>query len=138
MQLASLAFAIAVAGAAVSGGGPARAQDKPQPKKPELILRANPVVGFAPAKVQFTAILQGGDDDYEEYYCPTIEWDWDDETVSESSPDCEPYTPGKRISRRYSATHTFHFEGHYEVRFKLKRQKKVIAVVTTHVTIRSG
>lgn len=114
----------------------AREQSK---KKPELIVRATPLVGFAPAKVQFQAILQGGDDDYEEYYCPTIEWDWDDDTVSESTPDCDPYEPGQsRITRRYSATHVFQQDGRYEVKFKLKRKNDVLVLASVMVQVQPG
>jgi hypothetical protein len=97
------------------------------------------MVGFAPAKVQFLAILQGGDDDYEEYYCPAIEWDWDDDTISQSTPDCDPYEPGQsRITRRYSATHVFRQDGRYEVKFKLKRKNDVLALASVTIQVRAG
>jgi len=134
--LAACALAIAAAGVAAGGAG---MQDKPEGKKPDLTVRATPNFGFAPAKVQFSAVLQGGDDDYEQYYCPTVEWDWDDDTVSESTPDCEPYEPGRsKIVRRFSATHTFQYEGLYEVKFKLRRQKKVVLLGTVNITVRPG
>ena len=130
------ALALTSTGVAAAWAG---VQSKTEQKKPELILRGTPAVAFAPAKVQFTALLQGGDNDYQDYYCPGIEWDWDDDTVSESTPDCDPYEPGRsRIARRYSATHLFQFEGAYEVRFKLKQHNKVLAVVTTKIEVRPG
>lgn len=108
-------------------------------KRPQLTLKANPKIAFVPAKVQFTAQLEGGDDDYRDFYCPTIEWDWDDETTSGSSPDCEPYEPGRsRITRRYTAQHTFNFDGIYDVKFRLKRGGQTIASVTLPVEIRGG
>src|SRR4051812_31893315 len=63
--------------------------------RPRLSLRAQPTVGVAPARVVLTAELIGGADDLEEYYCPTIEWEWGDDTVSESTVDCDPYESGK-------------------------------------------
>lgn len=108
-------------------------------KKPELLIRASPTIAFAPATVRFTASLQGGDDDYEEYYCPSIEWDWDDETVSESTPDCNPYESGRsRITRQFTASHRFQAGGYYEVRFKLKQNKKVLTNASVRVHIRAG
>lgn len=133
--LAGLVAALALplhAGAVAPDAGQAK-------KKPEITVRATPMVGFAPAKIQFLAILQGGDDDFQDYYCPTIEWDWDDETISESSPDCDPYEPGQsRITRRYAASHVFQQEGRYEVKFKLKRKKDVLVLSSVTVQVQPG
>ncbi len=134
--LAGLALAFALP---LDAGAPVPRAARQAKKKPEIIVRAVPMVGFAPAKMQFQAILQGGDDDYQEYYCPTVEWDWDDETISESSPDCDPYEPGQsRIARRYSASHVFQQEGRYEVKFKLKRKNDVLALATVTVQVQPG
>ena len=98
-----------------------------------------PLIAFVPAKVQFTAVLEGGDDDYRDFYCPTVEWDWDDETSSESSPDCEPYEAGRsRIVRRYTAQHIFNFDGNYDVKFRMKSRGRTIASVTLSVEVRPG
>jgi len=115
------------------------AAQRNESKRPQLILRANPKIAFVPAKVQFTAVLEGGDDDYRDFYCPTIEWDWDDETSSESSPDCEPYDAGRsRIVRRYTAQHIFNFDGNYDVKFRMKSGGRTIASVTLSVEVRPG
>lgn len=134
--VAGFAFAALIA----AGGAVARgAVQQKEAKRPELSLRANPKIAFVPAKVQFMAMLEGGDDDYQEFYCPTVEWDWDDETTSESSPDCEPYEAGRsRITRRYTAQHTFHFDGIYEVKFRLKSRNRVISSVSIAVEVRPG
>lgn len=135
---AFLAVALAVS---LPLAGNARTPDtwRQSKKKPDVALRASPKLGFAPATVQFHAILQGGDDDYEPYYCPSIEWDWDDDTVSQSTPDCEPYEPGQsRIARRYSASHVFRLDGHYEVKFRLKRKGSVLVLATVTVQVRPG
>ncbi len=134
--LAGLALAFVLP---LRAGADAPGADRQSKKKPDVIVRATPLVGFAPAKVQFQAILQGGDDDYEEYYCAGIEWDWDDDTVSESSPDCDPYEPGQsRITRRYSASHVFQQDGRYEVKFKLKRKNDVLVLSTVMVQVQPG
>ena len=58
--------------------------------------------------VASSAELIGGANDSEEFYCPTIEWDWGDGTQSESSVDCEPYEAGKsEIKRRFTVSHVF-------------------------------
>jgi hypothetical protein len=39
-------------------------------------------------------------------------WDWNDETTSESSPDCEPYRRAKAASSDGTAKHTFNFDNY--------------------------
>ena len=112
------------------------AQDTP--KRPKLSVRSSPVMAFAPAMVTLTAELKDGDDDFAEYYCATIEWDWDDGTRSESSDDCEPYEAGKsEIKRRYSIQHRYNIGGIYNVQVRLKQRDKSVAIARTRITIRS-
>jgi len=134
--------ALMVVGVAVGGIG-ARAQSetkaKGEAKRPQLILRATPASGMAPARISGAAELKGGDDDFEEYYCPTIEWNWDDGTISESSNDCEPYEAGKSvIRRRYSVSHPYKQGGHYRISFRLKRKDKVVGQATTIIQLIGG
>src|SRR4029077_1299178 len=97
-------------------------------KRPKISLRAQPPVGVAPFRVVLTGELQGGANDFEEYYCPTIEWAWGDLTTSESTLDCEPYEAGKsQIKRRFTVEHMFRRAGAYKVYFHLKRKDKVLA-----------
>jgi hypothetical protein len=107
--------------------------------RPELVLTANPLVAFAPARVKFTVGLLAGRDDYEEFYCASIEWDWDDGTVSQWTRDCQPYKAGRsKIQRRFAAVHTFDAPDNYEVTFRLKKRGKVVAQTRTNVEVRSG
>ena len=77
-------------------------------KRPRLALRAQPSVGVSPARVVLTAELVGGANDFEEYYCAAVEWEWGDDTRSESTTDCEPYEEGKsEIKRRFVVEHVF-------------------------------
>ena len=108
-------------------------------EEPELRLRASPRVGFAPAEILFIGELRGGSDDHEPLYCATQEWDWDDGTRSERTPDCEPFEPGTtEIRRRFSQRHIFQHSGRYEVRLSLKRRDDVVASVRTTIEIRGG
>ena len=52
--------------------------------KPQLSIRANPGTGWVPFRTVLTAELTGGANDWEAYYCAKIEWDWGDDTRSES------------------------------------------------------
>jgi hypothetical protein len=112
---------------------------KPDTKRPELTLKANPTISFAPTTVFLTAELKGGPNDSEELYCASVEWDWDDETKSESSFDCEPYEPGKsEIRRRFTTEHRYEMAGNYRVRIRLKKGTKVVLSAQTTVQVRPG
>jgi hypothetical protein len=81
----------AVAVAAGPQDKPAKDKDSGEKeKRPKLSLTARPPIAMSPARVSLTAELAGGPDDLEDFYCPTIEWDWGDGTSSETSSDCDP------------------------------------------------
>jgi len=137
-------LAVGVISVAAGAAGPvAHAQrDAKNPKeenqRPKLTLKAQPNVGIAPARVMLTAELTGGANDFQEYYCPTVLWDWADGTESESTFDCEPYEPGKsEIKRRYTVQHTFR-AGAHKVWVRLKRNDKLLASANVTVQIQPG
>jgi hypothetical protein len=108
-------------------------------KRPKMTLRAQPTVGIAPVRVVLTGELQGGADDFEEYYCPTVEWAWGDDTSSESTLDCEPYEAGKsQIKRRFTVEHVFRREGTFKVYFHLKRKDKIVGSTSTIIQVQPG
>jgi len=112
---------------------------KTEPKRPQMSLKATPASGMVPVSVVGMVELKGGDDDFEEYYCPTVEWNWDDGTVSESSNDCEPYERGKSvIKRKYTLTHPYKQGGHYRITFKLKQKQKVVGGANAVVQLLGG
>jgi hypothetical protein len=122
---------------AAGTAGPAQAQEKP--KKPSVSLKATPAISFSPAKISFVADIKGGSDDFEEFYCATILWEWGDGTESENTTDCDPYEAGKtKIQRRFSTQHFYETAGEYRVVFRLKRQDKVVGSGTTTVRVRPG
>jgi hypothetical protein len=108
-------------------------------KKPSLSLKLTPPIAFSPAKIRVSVEVRGGADDYVDYYCPTVEWDWGDGTISENSSDCDPYERGKStIRRRYTADHIYRQQGQFKVVFKLKQKTKQVAAVSTNVQVRGG
>ena len=108
-------------------------------KRPKVTLRAQPTVGVAPVRVVFTAELTGGADDFEDFYCPSVEWAWGDDTSSEATLDCDPYEAGKsQIKRRFTADHVYRLAGEYRIQFRLKKKDKPIAAASTSVKIRPG
>jgi hypothetical protein len=108
-------------------------------KKPSLSLRATPPVGFSPLRVRIVVDVRGGADDYADFYCPAIEWDWGDGTNSSNSEDCDPYEAGKStIRRRYSIEHVFRQPGAFQISFRLKKRDRVIASTSANVQVRPG
>jgi hypothetical protein len=107
-------------------------------RRPKVSLKAQPVVSMSPARVVLTAELQGGANDYEDFYCPSVEWDWGDGTHSESTIDCAPYEAGKsEIKRRWTVEHVFR-AGVYKVMFRLKRRDRSLATATVNIQVRQG
>jgi len=130
--------AVVVAGLAAAALASTRAERRAA-DRPALALRATPSVGFAPAEILFVGELKGGADDYREFYCTSVEWDWDDDTRSEETYDCEPYEAGKsEIRRRFSKRHEFQLAGAYEVRLHLKNKNDIVTSARTRVEIRGG
>ena len=143
----------------VQATAPAQA---PQNKKPSINIRTNPRSGFSPLRVVLTAELTGGADDFEDFYCASVEWDWGDGTKSESKSDCDPYEAGKsEIKRRYAQEHTFRannsttssatgFSGaagdisqnqppiQFRVRFSLKQKNKTVGSGQATIEVRPG
>ena len=130
--------ALALALAVLSPPHTAQGQEA-EASEPSLSLRATPNSGFTPLRVRLVATLQDGSDDYEEFYCASVEWDWDDGTVSERSADCDPYEAGtSRIQRRFTAEHTFRTQGRHTVIVRLKQRDDVVASTRVNVEVRLG
>jgi hypothetical protein len=119
--------------------GAVGAQRDSEGKKPSLALRVTPPVGFSPLKVRVVVDVRDGDDDYADFYCPDLEWDWADGTVSESGEDCSPYERGKStIRRRFTAEHIFQQSGSYQIYFRLKQNDRVVGTAHGTVQVRAG
>ncbi|MGC4083815.1 MAG: hypothetical protein QM736_17305 [Vicinamibacterales bacterium] len=129
------AFAI-TAGAQQRVDKPSKEQEA---RRPKMTLRANPQVAIAPARITLAAELTGGSDDFEEYYCASVEWEWGDDTSSESTTDCDPYEAGKsQIKRRYTTQHQFRRPGTYKIYFHLKNKDRVLGSATVTVQVQPG
>ena len=114
-------------------------RERPEPKRPTLSLRTIPGTGMVPVRISATAELKGGTDDFQDYYCPTIEWIWGDGTVSEVSADCEPYEPGvSQIRRRYTVSHNYTRAGIYRIVFRLKTKGRIMAAQSVAIRLLGG
>ena len=137
---APLRLLLIAAIAAMAGTALPHAQNKePESRRPKVTVRAQPSVAIAPARVVLTAEIVGGADDFEEYYCPTVEWEWGDDTSSEATADCDPYEVGKtQIKRRYTTQHIFKREGSFKVYFHLKRRDRILGSASTMLQVQPG
>ena len=123
---------------AASLGGSQKTDKDADSKRPKINLKAQPMIAISPARVVLTAELVGGPNDFEDFYCPTVEWDWGDGTQSESTSDCAPYEAGKsEIKRRFTIEHVFR-AGQYRVMFRLKRGTKAVGFASVSLQIRPG
>ena len=108
-------------------------------KKPSLSLKATPAISFAPARIIIVAEVKGGSNDFEDFYCPNVEWDWGDDTTSTADTDCDPYVPGKsEIKRRYTVEHRYKNSGAYKIVLRLKKADKIVATANAQVQVRAG
>ena len=138
MRLAVPCALLAAALAASPALAGSTAAEEAKPKKPKLDLRATPRMAFSPVTILLTAELTGGDD-VEDYYCPELEWDWDDGGKSVHEADCPEYEAGKsKIERRFTAEHEYPKSGMYNVKLTMRHGSKVLAQTTIKITVRPG
>ncbi len=115
------------------------ARDQDTNKRPSVALRAAPAVAFAPARILLTAEVRGGPDDFEDLYCPSIEWEWGDGTSSSASADCAPYSAGRsQIRRRYTVEHIYRSPGSFRVQLRLKKGSRITGFANTAIQVRPG
>jgi hypothetical protein len=106
-------------------------------EKPSLSLKATPPLGFSPLRVRTVVDVRGGADDYQDFYCAAVEWDWGDGTMSENASDCEPYQAGKStIRRQFTADHVYRQRGSYRLVFRLKQKSKVVGLASAQIQVR--
>jgi hypothetical protein len=135
---ASLVISAAIVASASPQKADKDAKDNPDAKRPKVTLKAQPVISMSPARIVLTAELVGGANDFEDFYCAAVQWEWGDGTQSESSSDCAPYEPGKtEIKRRFTVEHVFR-TGAWRVNFRLKQHDKAVGFATVNIQVRPG
>ncbi|MCM2257933.1 MAG: hypothetical protein NDJ94_20050 [Vicinamibacteria bacterium] len=111
---------------------------EPKAKKPKMDVRVLPRFGFSPLNVLAIAEFKGGAD-HEDFYCPEIEWEWDDGGKSVTAPDCPAYEAGvTKIERRFSAEHLFKRAGIYGIKVTMRRNGNQIAQGTIRLEVKPG
>lgn len=108
-------------------------------KKPSISLKASPAISFAPARIVIVAEVKGGSNDFEDFYCPSVDWDWGDDTNSTADTDCDPYEAGKsEIKRRYTVEHRYKNAGSYKIVLRLKKGDRIVGSANTQIQVRPG
>lgn len=106
-------------------------------ERPSLSLRVRPELNSGKGLVRASLEIRGGSDNYEEFYCPALEWDWGDDTFSEAKRDCAPYETDKSsIERWFRAQHTYHRSGVFKVTLRLKKRDRVVGLASSNIQIR--
>lgn len=107
-------------------------------ERPSLSLRVRPELNSGRrGLVRASLEIRGGSDNYEEFYCPALEWDWGDDTISEAKRDCAPYETDKSsIERWFRAQHTYHESGVFKVTLRLKKRDRVVGLASSNIQIR--
>ena len=90
-----------------------------------------------PAEVFLTAELVDGVDQ-QDLHCPEIEWDFADGSRSVHQEDCEPFTAGTKLERRFTRRHAFDAPGEYQVIVTLRRSNRVLAQAATTIIVHGG
>src|SRR5262249_31544458 len=117
-------------------------------RRPKLSLRASPAVSMSPSRVVLTAEFNGGANDFEEDYCPTISGGWGDRTEAETPFDLPPYEAGKsesdaavtgqsEIKRRFTVEHVFR-AGAFHITFRLKKKDKTLTSSSINIQVQPG
>lgn len=105
-------------------------------ERPSLSLRVRQEFNSRRGLVRASLEIRGGSDNYEEFYCPALEWDWGDDTFSEAKRDCEPYETDKStIQRWFGAQHTYYESGVFKVTLRLKKRDQVVGFATSNIQI---
>jgi hypothetical protein len=92
----------------------------------------------APESVQVTYRLLVDDGGDQDYYCPRVEWEWEDGTRSSAESDCPPFEDGEsRHHRRTWRRERVYWEpGLYGVCVRLYKADRMVRIVETRVEVR--
>jgi hypothetical protein len=112
-----------------------------EPAKPKVELKANPsfaMLGIGPrasATVRFRLTVKDGGD--ENFYCPRIEWEWEDETKATEESDCPPFESAQKEDheRTWTKSHQFWEPGNHVIRARLYKGDKLIRTLDAKVEV---
>jgi len=89
----------------------------------------------ATATVRFRLSVKDGGD--ENYYCPRLEWEWEDQTTSSEESDCPAFESAQKEDHEkvWTKSRTFWEPGQHIIKVRLFKGDRVIRSVETKVEI---
>jgi hypothetical protein len=88
-------------------------------------------MGKCDVEVTFRLVVQDGAS--EDYYCPRIEWLWEDGSTAVEESDCPPFSEATADDHRrtWMRARTFQNSGRYLVKVRLAKADRVVHTVET-------
>ena len=89
----------------------------------------------ASATVRFRLSVKDGGD--ENYYCPRIEWEWEDHTIATEESDCPAFESAQKEDheRVWNKSHQFWEPGDHVVKVKVYKGDRLIKTLEGKVEI---
>jgi hypothetical protein len=112
-----------------------------EPAKPKVELKVNPafaMLGVGPrasATVRFRLSVKDGGD--ENYYCPRIEWEWEDGTKGTEESDCPAFELAQKEDheRTWNKSHQFWEPGNHVVKVRMYKGDRLIRTLDAKVEV---
>ena len=92
-------------------------------------------MGQCEVDVVFRLVVQDGG--VEDYYCPRVEWQWEDDSVAVEESDCPPFAEAAAEDHRkvWMRSRDFQNSGRYRVRVRLIKGDRVIRKMETTAVV---
>lgn len=111
------------------------------PAKPKVELKASPpfaMLGVGPrssATIRFRLSVKDGGD--ENYYCPRLEWEWEDDTRATEESDCPAFESAQKEDheRTWIKSRQFWEPGSHVIKVKLYKGDRLIRTLDAKVEI---
>jgi hypothetical protein len=102
-----------------------------RPLRPITTLR----IGQCSVDLVFKLTIE--DRNVEDYYCPRVEWEWEDDTRSTEESDCPPFDRARPEDHRHTWTRTWPARraGDHVVKVRLYKADRVIRILQTKAQV---
>ena len=110
-------------------------------EKPKTELKASPQIATlgvgsrSAATVRFRLSVK--DAGNEDFYCPRLEWEWEDDTRATEESDCPPFADARPDdhSRSWTRSRQFWEPGEHTIRVRLYKGERLVRTLESKVTI---
>ncbi len=110
-------------------------------KEPKVELQPSPRVTLLPGGTHAVTVrfrLRVSDGGKEDYYCPRVEWEWEDGTRSSEESDCPPFDQAAPADHERTWTHSRQYwdAGQHVAIVRLYKGDRMVRKVETSVDVR--